>query len=367
MELLNEASATDTEEDAKYSAFNTEPFERIRMCVGSPETNCVVHHFMKKYDSAKALFSAGYIRDEYLDKGGILSAFGPAEGKYKDCPMQRPGFNIECKDGNKARWGFCNNCQSQPCQNEDSDDADAAIGIGLAGQRTSTEVGAGWTAYFASGSCSPTSTTFKPVWLWVSSLANWKLVLKVGKTAKLGFSSPLWTNTELLNEASSPDTEEDAKYSDFNTEPFERIRMCVGKPETNCVEHIFSKKYDSAKALFSAGYIRDAKVDKEGILSAFGPDKGSYKDCPMQRPGFNIECKDGNKARWGFCNNCRSQPCQNADTDDADAAIGIGIAGQATDTELGAGWTKYFTSTSRSCNGGKTFKPVWLWVDSLAA
>ena len=173
MELLNEASATDTEEDAKYSAFNTEPFERIRMCVGSPETNCVVHHFMKKYDSAKALFSAGYIRDEYLDKGGILSAFGPAEGKYKDCPMQRPGnsmcnssrcvvarsscavvvdasvrpgFNIECKDGNKARWGFCNNCQSQPCQNEDSDDADAAIGIGLAGQRTSTEVGAGWTA-----------------------------------------------------------------------------------------------------------------------------------------------------------------------------------------------------------------------------
>ena len=196
-------------------------------------------------------------------------------------------------------------------------------------------------------------------------------MLKVGKTAKLGFSSPLWTNTELLNEASSPDTEEDAKYSDFNTEPFERIRMCVGKPETNCVEHIFSKKYDSAKALFSAGYIRDAKVDKEGILSAFGPDKGSYKDCPMQRPGnsicnssrcvvacsscafvvdasvrpgFNIECKDGNKARWGFCNNCRSQPCQNADTDDADAAIGIGIAGQATDTELGAGWTKW-----RSC------------------
>ena len=57
------------------------------------------------------------------------------------------------------------------------------------------------------------------------------------------------------------------------------------------------------------------------------------------RPGFNIQCNHGNKARWGFCNNCKSQPCQNSDSHDADAAIGIGLDGQAT-SEMGAGWTK---------------------------
>ncbi|CAE7764448.1 rihA, partial [Symbiodinium necroappetens] len=231
-------------------------------------------------------------------------------------------------------------------------------------QSTDTELGGGWTAcrrckwssascfrhslmYFASGkgTCSANSKTFKSVWLWVYSLnppppkGNWKLALKVGKTATLGFSNALWTNSDLLNAGSALAKEEDAKYSAFNTEPFKRVRMCVGSPESNCVEHVFSKKYDNAKALFSAGYIRDETVKRDEILSNFGPAKDSYQDCPMQRPGFNIECNDGNKARWGFCLNCASQGCQNDDGNDADAAIGIGIAGQSTDTELGGGWT----------------------------
>ena len=88
----------------------------------------------------------------------------------------------------------------------------------------------------------------------------------------------------MLNEASVVDTIEDAKYKEFNTEPFKRIRMCIGSPESNCVEHVFSKKYDNAKALFSAGYIRDETVKRDEILSKFGPAKGSYQDCPMQRP-----------------------------------------------------------------------------------
>ena len=29
---------------------------------------------------------------------------------------------------------------------------------------------------------------------------NWKLALKVGKTATLGFSNALWTNSDLLNQ-----------------------------------------------------------------------------------------------------------------------------------------------------------------------
>ena len=81
--------------------------------------------------------------------------------------MQRPGFNIECKDGNRARWGYCVNCQNQGCQENDSNDADASIGIGLTGQSTSGEMGAGWTEYFASGpgTCSPNSKTFQRIWV----------------------------------------------------------------------------------------------------------------------------------------------------------------------------------------------------------
>ena len=84
--------------------------------------------------------------------------------------MQRPGFNIECNDNNKARWGYCVNCQNQRCQLDEGNDADASIGIGLQGQSTSVEMGAGWTEYFASGAgtCSPNSKAFKKIWVSVA-------------------------------------------------------------------------------------------------------------------------------------------------------------------------------------------------------
>ena len=85
----------------------------------------------------------------------------------QDCGMQNPGFNMVCRDNNKARWGYCVNCASQGCQLDDNNDADAAIGIGLSGQNTSPEMGAGWTEYFADGpgQCSAQSKTHKFVWL----------------------------------------------------------------------------------------------------------------------------------------------------------------------------------------------------------
>ena len=88
--------------------------------------------------------------------------------------MQRPGFNIECNDNNKARWGYCVNCPNQGCQLDEGSDADASIGIGLKGQSTSVEMGAGWTEYFASGAgtCSPNSKEFKRIWLSVAILAD---------------------------------------------------------------------------------------------------------------------------------------------------------------------------------------------------
>ena len=74
----------------------------------------------------------------------------------------------------------------------------------------------------------------------------------------------------------------------------------------------------------------------------------------MQRPGFNVQCKDGNNARWGYCANCPSQPCQTKDSDDADAVIGIGLQGQSTTSEMGAGWTELFASGTGTCDNSKT-------------
>ena len=146
--------------------------------------------------------------------------------------------------------------------------------------------------------------------------------------------------TQVLNTA-SPDG--NSKYADFNNVAFDRIKVCMDAAGSNCVEHAFGTTYSSATALFSAGYLRDESVDQAGFLSAFGAVPGTYADCPMQRPGFNIQCNDGNKARWGWCGNCANQGCQIADNNDADYALGIGLAGQST-TEMGAGWTNYFAS-----------------------
>ncbi|CAE7219632.1 FCPA [Symbiodinium sp. CCMP2456] len=332
--VFNADSPSMDEGDAKYSAFNTVPFQKMRMCVGRPTSNCVEHNFPKTYASARELFSSGYIPDSTLRKDDLLKAFGPEKDSYRDCPMQmprtkpcEPGFNIECRDGNRARWGWCANCPSQACQPGATQDADAAIGLGLNGQTTG-EMGAGW--FFAPGKNQCTASG-KEVWFWVSEdVQEWKLALKTRSgSPKFGYTSSLWTNSNVFNSNSPATTAEDAKYSAFNTVPFRRVRMCVGSPDSNCVYHSFPWTYKSARELFSSGYVADSTVSKDDMLRAMGPEEGSYKDCPMQkprpklmefRPGFNVECKDGNKARWGWCANCPTQDCQPGDDDDADGA-----------------------------------------------
>jgi len=372
-QLLNEGTPSTEPGNAKYASYLTSKFKTIRMCVGAPDSNCVEHTFSTEWSSAKALFSAGYIKEPALDRAGILGAFAPTTGHYQDCPMQRPGFNIQCDSDNHARMGFCLNCQAQGCQNDDNDDADASIGIGLKGQSTPNEMGAGWTNYFASGpgTCSANSMTYKNVWLSVKSesqipipttVNQWTLVMKVAADSVLGFSSPLWTNNALLNEDSPIDQAENAKYQAFNEQSFKDIRVCVGASSENCFEYSFQSDWASATELFNAGEIRE-NLPQDSILSAFAPQEGHYQVCPMQRPGFNIQCNDGNKARMGFCLNCQSQPCQNLDSNDADASIGIGLAGQSTPSEMGAGWTNYFASGPGTCSANSmTYKAAWVWV-----
>jgi len=194
------------------------------------------------------------------------------------------------------------------------------------------------------------------------ALDGFTTVLKIGKTSTFGYSSAYWENDELLNPESELEVEEDAKYPAYLTEPVAAIRMCIGAPASNCVTHEFVRPYASAKDLFSSGYTRDPYIDRDGILQSFGPEEGTYQDCPMQRPGFNIKCNDGNWARWGFCLNCPVQSCQNDDNNDADAAIGIGLAGQATSPQMGAGWTAYFSGPGTCGSGPKEYKAVWVAV-----
>ena len=170
-ELLNANSPEDQPGNAKYSSYNTVSFKRLRACVGSAHGQCIYYSFPTTYSSAQALFSAGYVRDYTVDQAGLVQALGATPGTYRACPMLFPGFNLDCGSNNKARWGFCANCPSQTCKLE-SEDSDAAVGIGLTGQ-SSDPVGAGWTAFFASGggTCSATSTTHRDVWLYVENTA----------------------------------------------------------------------------------------------------------------------------------------------------------------------------------------------------
>ncbi|CAE7227109.1 unnamed protein product, partial [Symbiodinium sp. CCMP2456] len=264
--------------DAKYKAYLEKPVESIRMCIGRVDTNCVKHTFKKKYKSAKELFTSGYIRDTTVDRDGILATFGPAAGSFQDCPMQRPGFNIECNDGNKARWGFCLNCASQGCQNDDSNDADAAIGIGIAGQATDTELGGGWTAYFASGkgTCSANSKTFKSVWLWVSS----------GKTSKPAQDVALAGDFASIAHG---DEDKFLKECSAALAPAKCVKVVpravqflvtVTAPGEKTLERTVNKVFNAGLGLKSLGHVEPVLLECEGSLAKGGSTK--YWACDNQ-------------------------------------------------------------------------------------
>ena len=60
--LLNENSAPNVEENAKYATFLNTRFNNITVCLESETENCYSHKFSnnKIWSSAKELFSAGY-------------------------------------------------------------------------------------------------------------------------------------------------------------------------------------------------------------------------------------------------------------------------------------------------------------------
>ena len=106
-------------------------------------------------------------------------------------------------------------------------------------------------------------------------------IMKIMKDHTFGYSSGYWTNDNLLNENSELSEKVNAKYSSFLNQPFTAIRMCSGGPNDDCIIHTFDHEWENAKALFSAGHIRDLSIDQPGMLRIFGPEKDTYAVCVL--------------------------------------------------------------------------------------
>eukprot|EP00971_Amphidinium_carterae_P210223 4170923-Amphidinium_carterae.1 len=70
---------------------------------------------------------------------------------------------------------------------------------------------------------------------------RWVPILRSDGSSVWGYDSELWVDENLLNASASFDEAANAKYAAFLSVPFRRIRMCVGSPNQNCVEHSFAR------------------------------------------------------------------------------------------------------------------------------
>merc|ERR1711976_1090756 len=134
-----------------------------------------------------------------------------------------------------------------------------------------------------------------------------------------------------------------------------------------------SPYWDNTLELFTSGYMKKADLSGEKILQAhykLGLDIDHQK-CPMQRPGFNVQCQDRAKARIGFCLNFKDQACE-SDDGDSDTAIGIGLYSQCLamfqpdhsySMGAGAGFTSGMNDNIKTGHCRKTrMKSQFAWV-----
>jgi hypothetical protein len=157
------------------------------------------------------------------------------------------------------------------------------------------------------------------------------VLLMQGRESSTAFryTASYWTSANTYRtQYSSPRTGQDAKLAAFNTMPLYKVKLCMGNslPGT-CYEYPVPNAPKTALALFNGPHIRTTDLDQNTWNSMMR--NTNRRNCGMQRPGFNTRCNDGNWARWGYCDNIPSQGCQTADGNDADRAIGLGLAGQS--------------------------------------
>ena len=189
--------------------------------------------------------------------------------------------------------------------------------------------------------------------------SDWVTVLKTNGDDTFAYDSPHWSSTtSVLNEGSSTMSPGNAKYPEYNTVAFCKIRVYRSGQSESCMPAAeFATPVANAAALFDGEYRREGIVqaDWDNIFHVFGK-----RDCEMQRPGFNTRCNDGNNARWGYCNNVPSQECQTADHHDSDGVIGVGLTGQDC-CPMGAGYTSYVVSDSANA-GNEHREQVWIQI-----
>jgi len=384
------AMATD-DIDAKLDEFNNTPISALKVCYEFLE-NCYIYHLDQEYESARALFSAGYINDPNFGgetddvtaeeaKHGWTDLFIPPDDAQYDtfwngghghgCDMQRPGINTQCNDGNWARIGYCVNLPDQGCQPADSEDADSAIGVGLKLQDYPIDSNAPFGQYALYVGNEYVDDHQKQAWIFIPGegevIVPYQedtvlMKLRAGSDV-FDYESSYWTDDQTLNPGEttpSNDDDIDAKMDAFNDTPLSELKVCFRTLE-NCYTYDLGQEYSSARELFSSGYLRDDSLGRGDDLTAeeakhawtdlyIAPGSSDYDgfwngghghNCDMQKPGINTQCNDGNWARIGYCVNLPDQACQPDDSHDADSSIGIGLKTQNYPINVNAPFGEY--------------------------
>lgn len=141
---------------------------------------------------------------------------------------------------------------------------------------------------------------------------GWALLLKSNGDLTFGYESPMWVNTEVVNEAEpSLAPGDNAKYQSFNDMPISELRGCFDMSEGDCIQMSFE---EPAPALEFFTTLEGHLL--KGYGGQFAPQWSTEPQC--QRFGINAGYCDY-RVRFGFtansANNCESNG----------TAVGFGI------------------------------------------
>ena len=171
------------------------------------------------------------------------------------------------------------------------------------------------------------------------------------------------------------------KLPDYNKVKFKTIRVCSiqkgaqldpKKGGDECFAYTFEKEWANVRAMFTIcnngdNYKHDGincrdqsngrlKEGMDRVFSITG-----MRNCGLQRPGFSQKGNDNARTRWGWLSNLPEQGCQPSDSQDSDAAIGIGLHAQSSQCACGAGNTPWYNS-GQNVKGCNFCKDAWVWV-----
>jgi len=216
--------------------------------------------------------------------------------------------------------------------------------------------------------------------------------MQIASSSVFTFESSHWESGTTLNPTQTTEVVgTDALLPAYSTAPLNALKLCTipttgrtavsfssvsdsaGKP-THCYTYSFESAYTNALALFSIPYNSyetspETSFGQKAFEKLWTSDlhdarkavTAGHEVC-TQRPGVNSKCNDNNWVRFGFCGNLPHQPCQPANSDDSDFAIGIGCKGQNTPTNWGAGFNDYYTYSDLGSLNGHQQMQTWIYA-----